>query len=213
MQQNSAENTVPTMPVAENSDETRAFSQRLNAAKEKWRAEYERELFERLALTDPTTGEPVTDSKQLIALLEASETVAPVDPEVEELRAQLAAYRDDEEDRQLAQDERLGGEYVRLRDEVQRLTDYARGKGQSLSRTAAFYAVLLQHLDELLADAGARAGQATMEQIRANSRATPFALGGERAEPRADYRHMSDEEFGRVLQKALNGELRRSVNH
>ena len=215
MQQNTAENTDKFAAAhLENDSETRAFSKRLNAAKEKWRAEYEETLFARLAVTDPRTGTPITDSEQLIALLNEQETAtaAEEDPQVAALQAELTRYRDAEEDRRLAQDARLGSEYLRLRDEVQRLADYARGKGKILSRTAAFHAVLLQHLDEMLDGAGTRGGEAVLAQIRANERATPQALGGTPVQPRTDYRRMSDEEFGHVLQRALNGELRRSNN-
>ena len=76
---------------------------------------------------------------------------------------------------------------------------------------AAFQAVLLQHVGELLQEAGARGRKEAMEEMRRNARATPAALGGEAGEEKPDYKRMSDAEFDRMLQRALNGELRKNV--
>ena len=209
MQENMADNKS-RVAAAPEENETRAFSKRLNAAKEKWRTEYEQELFERLALTDPGTGEPITNSEQLIAILDTiSQPEQAESPEMVQMRAELARYRDAEEEQQLSRNERLGDSYGRLRDEVRQLTDYARSHGKNLSLTWAFYAVLLSLLDELLEETDAKAGQRAMAQLQANAQASPAALGGTVSAPEADYRHMTDEEFDRVVQMALNGELRR----
>ncbi len=135
---------------------------------------------------------------------------APADSATLALLRELADYRDRDEDARLAQDARRGAIYCSLRGEVQRLADYARGHGSEMSLSTAFNAVLLEHLDELLQEAAAKSAREAAVHYRDNAWATPAALGSETAHAQADYGAMSDEEFGRVLQKALNGELRRS---
>jgi hypothetical protein len=210
MRENPVGQTEMDTVVPENEGETRAFSRRLNAAKEKWRNEYEQELMQKLRLVHPDTGEPLTRVEELMALL-AEEEVPQGDPEMEALRMQLRRYQDEEEDRGLRGDAQLGEIYRRLYPEVEALAGYAREKGCTMGMKAAFQAVLLQHVGELLQEAGVRGRQQAMEELRRNARATPAALGGEAREEKPDYKRMSDAEFDRMLQRALNGELRKNI--
>lgn len=205
MKQNPAENVDRVAAVqSENDGETR------NAAKEKWKAEYEQELLARLRLQHPETGRPVASMEELVVLLDGGEPEKSVDPELERLQVQLQQYRDQEEDQAMSRDAQLGEVYQRLRPEVQELARYTRDRGRGLKLKQAFYAVLLQNIGDLLQEAGARGQKQAMEELRANAQATPEALGGEAGEQKTDYKHMSDEEFGRMLEMALNGELRRN---
>ncbi len=210
MKENPAGQTERVDAVPENEGETRAFSKRLNAAKEKWRNEYEQELMQKLQLVHPGTGAPVTSVEEMMKLL-AAEDAPQRDPETEALRIQLRRYQDEEEDRGLRGDAELGAIYRQLYPEVEALTGYAREKGRTMGMKAAFQAVLLQHVGELLQEAGARGRREAMAEMRHNARATPAALGGEASEEKPDYKRMSDAEFDRMLQRALNGELRRNV--
>lgn len=213
MKQNPAENEDRVAAVPENDGETRAFSRRLNAAKEKWRMEYEQELMEKLRLVHPVTGAPLTRVEELMDLLEteAPQTAAQEPPETAELRAQLRKYREEEEDRGLCSDRELGEVYQRLHPEVEALTAYGRAHGRELGLKAAFQAVLLEHIGEVLQEAGARGQKQAMAQMRHNAAATPAALGGAAGEEKMDYGRMSDAEFDRLLQRALNGELRKKM--
>ena len=157
MKQNSAENMDRVAAVPENDGETRAFSKRLNAAKEKWRNEYEQELMAKLRLTNPNTGVAVATVEEMLALLEiGDQQEKPVDPELEALQEMLLQYQEQDEDRALARDEQLGAVYEKLRPEVQELERFSRGRGKALGLKNAFYAVLMEHLGELLQEAGSR---------------------------------------------------------
>ncbi len=214
MKQNPAENEDRVAAVPENDGETRAFSRRLNAAKEKWRAEYEQELMEKLKLVHPGTGEPVNNVEELMELLDAvspAQANAPENPETAELRAQLRKYREEEEDRGLRNDRELGGIYQRLYPEVEALATYGREHGMEMGLKAAFQTVLLEHIGEVLQEAGARGQRQAMAQMRHNAASTPASLGGASGEEKMDYGRMSDAEFDRLLQRALNGELRKKI--
>lgn len=128
--------------------------------------------------------------------------------ELQVLRERLRQYEQAEEEQKLLNDVRHGEAYRRWRDEVHRVADYANHRGRAVSLTAAFHAVLLEHLDEMIQEAAERAGREALEELRANECATPSALGGETVDAATDYGQMSDEEFNRVLRMALNGELK-----
>lgn len=210
MKQNPAENEDKVAAVPENDGETRAFSRRLNAAKEKWRAEYEQELMEKLQLVHPGTGEPVKNVEELMELLNTTAPAAQADdPETAELRKQLQRYRSEEEDRQLRNDQELGAIYQRLHPEVEALAAYGRMHGREMGLKAAFQAVLLEHIGEVLQEAGSKGQRQAMAQMRHNAASTPASLGGASGEEKMDYGRMSDAEFDRLLQRALNGELRK----
>ena len=128
--------------------------------------------------------------------------------EVEALREKLRAYERAEEEQRLMGDAH-GDAYRRWHDEIHQLADYANARGRAITLTAAFHAVLIEHLDEELTDAAARAEREALAQRAANETATPNALRSEAADDAVDYERMSDEAFERVLRMALNGELKR----
>jgi hypothetical protein len=166
--------------------------------------------MEKLQLVHPGTGEPVKNVEELMELLNTTAPAAQADdPETAELRKQLQRYRSEEEDRQLRNDQELGAIYQRLHPEVEALAAYGRMHGREMGLKAAFQAVLLEHIGEVLQEAGSKGQRQAMAQMRHNAAATPASLGGASGEEKMDYGRMSDAEFDRLLQRALNGELRK----
>ena len=138
----------------------------------------------------------------------AAENAPENNTEVEALREKLRAYERAEEEQRLIGDAH-GDAYRRWHDEIHQLADYANARGRAITLTAAFHAVLIEHLDELLNEAAARAEREALAQRAANETATPNALRSEAADDAVDYERMSDEAFERVLRMALNWELKR----
>ena len=139
---------------------------------------------------------------------EPAASAAENDAEVAALREKLRTYEQAEEEQRLMNDAH-GDAYRRWHDEIHQLAEYANTRGHAVTLTAAFHAVLIAHLDELLSEAAERAGREVLAQRTANETATPNALRSETADNGTDYARMSDEEFDRVLRMALNGELKR----
>ena len=138
----------------------------------------------------------------------AERPVTDQETELEALRTKVRAYEQAEEEQRLM-GAAHGDAYRRWRDEIHQLADYAHARGRAISLTAAFHAVLIAHLDELLEEAAVRAGHEALAQRTANESATPNALRSEATDDGVDYARMSDAEFDRVLRMALNGELKR----
>ena len=201
---------------ARKQEETRAFSKRLNAAKERWKSEYDGELFETLGLTDPwQAGKPITSREELRELaqkLKQQESGGMMTDaaELERMRSELGAYRDKEQDAALLNDPVKGPFYKQMRDEAMEVVQFARAQGQQLDLESAFDALLIMNLERLLRDTRAQAEQETLTRLTENSQATPSALGGAPVENKLNYDAMSDAEFSRIVQMALNGELKRS---
>ena len=93
----------------------------------------------------------------------AAENAPENNTEVEALREKLRAYERAEEEQRLMGDAH-GDAYRRWHDEIHQLADYANARGRAITLTAAFHAVLIEHLDELLNEAAARAEREALAQ-------------------------------------------------
>lgn len=195
----------------------RAFAQRLNAAKVKWEKEYDEKLFRELSLTNPYNGELIADKQTLKEILtralgEQEELIASQEEksrEIESLKELLCAVQDEQEANELRKDPVKGMFFDKFEKDAKAIVKYSRENGKPLSLEAAFNALLLNNLSEVLNGERETSQARTMALIEENRMASMDALGGEVNENRIDYASMSDEEFERVLKKALNGELRK----
>jgi hypothetical protein len=195
----------------------RAFAQRLNAAKVKWEKEYDEKLFRELSLTNPYNGELIADKQTLKEILtrvlgEQEELLVSQEEksrEIESLKELLCAVQDEQEANELRKDPVKGMFFDKFENDAKAIVKYSRENGKPLSLEAAFNALLLNNLSEVLNGERETSPARTMALIEENRMASMDALGGEVNENRIDYASMSDEEFERVLKKALNGELRK----
>lgn len=208
---------VPETEFRGGKEGAKAFSQRLNAVKDKWEQEYRERLFQELGFRNPHTGEAVRDAVTLRNVLEEaareqSEILAAEAgrrEEIRTLRELLCAAQDREEEEELKRDPVLGEFFEQYGRDAKEIAAYARKNGQAIPLVSAFHALLMENLPVLMSGAAEKARADALKKMEENRMATPVALGGEVAENGVDYAAMSDAEFDRILRRALNGELKR----
>jgi len=199
-------------------DGARAFAQRLNHAKEQWADEFQKQFFAEMGLLDPENGNPISDKaslqRTLLAMLAEQEEMQQRDAAQQMKIACLQELVTDLQDRQdadaMQKDPVYGAYFAEYGAESQRLADFARERGTPISLEAAFHTVLMKHLGDLVHSERERSKQEAMRTWQENRKASPAALGGASAERVVNYWQMPDSEFERVIQRALNGELKKN---
>ncbi len=207
-----ADDGAAAVEVGDTREMTRSFSKRLN----EMISQKEREIFEGLGLKNEFTGEVIQsqqDYSRYLSMQQASKSGQ--DPVMAErmgaMESELSRYRIAEQDKALAKDPERGEAYKALRNDVMELVDYCHKNGNpDVDVESAFGVVLRQNLGKLMNTTKAKTQQQAVRQMTANAAASPGALGtGETPKP-TSYASMSDADFEKQLQLALDGKLKKS---
>lgn len=207
-----AEDGAAAVEVDDTREMTRSFSKRLNEMV----SQREREIFEGLGLKNEFTGETIQsqqDYSRYLNMQQASKSGQ--DPVMAErmsaMESELSRYRIAEQDKELSKDPERGEAYKALRNDVMALVDYCHKNGNpDVDVESAFGVVLRQNLGKLMNTTKAKTQQQAVRQMTANAAASPGALGaGETPKPMS-YASMSDADFEKQLQLALDGKLKKS---
>ena len=196
-------------PFADGTAGARAFSRRLQAMSSK-RVD---DFVAGMGLVDPyRDGRPIRTQEDYAAWQqrltgEDALPSAPQDAEQQRLQEQLHTLMSERRDRELLEDEAHGAAYRLLRDKVQQVLTGPDGQLLPLDRDAAYGAVLLRELPDVLQQLTGSAREEALRAVQANGMASPGALGGQAAAPAPDFASMSSEEFAAYRRRALCGEL------
>lgn len=211
------EETRQTEEQTEHEDvsRTKAFSQRLNTAREQWereRSSRDSQAIRALGLQNPYTGEPVETLDSLIELQRMQEFDAQgQDPQtalrMQQMSSQLAEYQLREQDSALAADPAWGSIYEQYRDRVMEIAEVCRQNGEECDLRLALQAVAGDDLPQLIADAVQNAQAQAQSQRMSNASASPGRLGGAPVGDSVSYATMSDAEFEQAVKRAMRGEL------
>lgn len=217
----------PVLPVSETVEATRAFSERLKTMSNKKLDDF----IAGMGLSDPFHADrPIQTqqeyrlwqeaARQMQANAEGSAKEAePVDTayaaatensaaeaEVQRLQGELHRLQEAQRDQELLADPEQGPLYAPLRDKVQQMLEFCRGKELEVSTDTAFAAVLLRELPGLTRSAAQKAGEEALRTVQANGHASPGALGGQAASDIPDFERMSSTEFARYRHSLLQGQ-------
>ena len=195
--------------------QTQAFSRRLNEMSAKRSREAVDSFAASLRQTNPYTGKPITTAQEMrdyYAMRDAEEQGK--DPEtavqLSTLRNRLAEYESREAEAKLRDDPELGEYYEEYQDELAELLEACRNDGRSdIAPEAALRALIAHNIGTIKQRDADRVKQETLSRINANAAASPGSVSGEVAGNVADYGSMSDDDFEKVVQKAMRGELKR----
>lgn len=207
-----AEDGAAAVEMDDTREVTRSFSKRLNEMV----SQREREIFEGLGLTNEYTGETIRSQQDYSRYLNMQQTSkSGQDPVVAErmsaMESELSRYRIAEQDEALSKDPERGEAYKALRHDVMALVDFCQQNGKpEVDVESAFGVVLRQNLGKLMNTTKTKTQQQAVRQMTANAAASPGALGaGETPKPMS-YASMSDADFEKQLQLALDGKLKKS---
>ena len=191
---------------------TQAFARRL---KEQSAKEVD-DFVSSLGWMNDITGEKITSRKEFekyqrmkTAEAEGKDPIATA--QLADVSAQLAHYRNLEQDAALRSDPDVGEAYAMVRDDVLKLVDYAKSHGgNGVDVNAAFQAVLQKNAGKVLKQIRQTASAKTIEKTAAAAKASPGKLSGGDLPQAVDYTSMSDADFEKQIQMAKRGLLKKS---
>jgi len=203
--------TPETQEPKEDVTKTQAFSRRLNEMTAKGIDDF----IAGLGWQNEITGEKITTRKQYetYKAMKAAEAEGK-DPvttaALADVSAQLAHYRNAEQDAALRADPDVGEAYAMVRDDVLGLVEYARlqGKGD-VDVNAAFQAVLQKNAGKVFQAVKKSASARTIKETASAAKASPGKLSGGDIPQAVDYASMSDADFEKQIQMAKRGLLKK----